>query len=116
MTALSTLFERFLRERRYLTNVTPKTVVWYQTAFLAFTRTVVVSGPDDLNKPLLHDFVVGLRERGLSPVSCNTYLKAQAKVARRSLGGGGLSALTELRLASQSRDSFHRHFFGFPGL
>ena len=53
-----------------------ETVVWYQTAFQAFTRTVAVDGPDDLNKPLLHDFVVGLRERGLSPVSCNTYLKA----------------------------------------
>jgi hypothetical protein len=51
MSALSSLFERFLRERRYLKNVTPKTVVWYQTAFLAFTRTVSVEGPDALNKP-----------------------------------------------------------------
>jgi hypothetical protein len=47
MTALSTLFERFLRERRDLKNVTPKTVVWYQTAFLAFTRTV--AGQDGVN-------------------------------------------------------------------
>jgi integrase/recombinase XerD len=76
MSALSTLFERFLRERRYLKNVTPKTIAWYQSAFLAFTRTVTVSGPEDLTKSLLHDFIVGLRERGLSPVSCNTYLKA----------------------------------------
>jgi hypothetical protein len=45
MSALSTLFERFLRERRYLKNVTPKTIAWYQSAFLAFTRTVTVSGP-----------------------------------------------------------------------
>jgi hypothetical protein len=57
MDTLSTLFERFLRERRYLKNVTPKTVVWYETAFLALTRAVPVSGPSDLNKPLLHDFV-----------------------------------------------------------
>jgi hypothetical protein len=42
MTALSALFERFLRERRYLKNVTPKTVVWYETAFQAFTRAVAV--------------------------------------------------------------------------
>jgi integrase/recombinase XerD len=76
MDALSTLFERFLRERRYLKNVTPKTVVWYETAFQAFTRSVTVTGPSDLSKPLLQDFVVALRERGLSPVSCNTYLKA----------------------------------------
>ena len=76
MDALSTLFERFLRERRYLKNVTPKTVVWYETAFLALSRAVRLSGPSDLNRSVLQDFVVGLRERGLSPVSCNTYLKA----------------------------------------
>jgi site-specific recombinase XerD len=73
MSALSSLFERFLRERRYLKNVTPNTIAWYQSAFLAFTRTVSASCPADLNKSLLQDFIVGLRERGLSPVSCNTY-------------------------------------------
>ncbi|HET9266368.1 MAG TPA: hypothetical protein VFO14_25195 [Vicinamibacterales bacterium] len=56
MATLSMLFERF-RERRYLKHVTPKTVVWYETAFLALTRAVPVSGPSDLKKPLLHDFV-----------------------------------------------------------
>ena len=58
MDALSTLFERFLRERRYLKNVTPKTVVWYETAFLALSRAVRLSGPDDLNRSVLQDFVV----------------------------------------------------------
>jgi hypothetical protein len=53
MDTLSTLFDRFLRERRYLKNVTPKTVVWYETAFLALTRAVTLSGPNDLTKPLL---------------------------------------------------------------
>lgn len=76
MSAVSTLFDQFLRERRYLKNVTPKTVVWYETAFQAFTRAVVVDGLNNLKKPLLHEFVVALRERGLAPVSCNTYLKA----------------------------------------
>ena len=42
MPALSTLFEQFLRHRRYLQNVTPKTLTWYQTAFDAFSRTVAV--------------------------------------------------------------------------
>jgi integrase/recombinase XerD len=76
MSALSALFEQFLRERRFLKNVTPKTVTWYQNAFEALTRTVPASAPGDLTKPLLQDFVVRLRERGLSPVSCNTYVKA----------------------------------------
>ena len=29
----------------------------------------------DLSKPVLQEFVVRLRERGLAPVSCNTYVK-----------------------------------------
>ena len=48
MSPLSLLFARFLRERTYLKNVTPKTIVWYETAFLALTRTVVASRPADL--------------------------------------------------------------------
>ena len=75
MSALSTLFEQFLRERRYLKNVTPKTVTWYRTAFDALTRTVAVLNAADLSKPVLPEFVVRLRERGLAPVSCNTYVK-----------------------------------------
>ena len=54
----------------------PKTLTWYESAFQALTRTVPVSDADQLTKSLLQDFVVRLRERGLSPVSCNTYAKA----------------------------------------
>jgi integrase/recombinase XerD len=76
MSALSTLFEQFIRERRYLKNVTPKTEAWYRSAFDALTRTVQVATPAELNKAALTSFIVGLRERGLSPVSCNTWAKA----------------------------------------
>ena len=67
MSVLSTLFEQFLRERRYLRNVTPKTVMWYQTAFDALTRTVGAPDASQLRKPVLQDFVVRLRERGCRP-------------------------------------------------
>lgn len=43
---------------------------------MAFTRTVHVADGADLNQPALKRFVVGLREQGLEPVSCNTYVKA----------------------------------------
>jgi integrase/recombinase XerD len=76
VSAVSTLFEQFVRERRYLKNVTPKTVIWYEAAFQAFSRAVSVAELCDLSKPVLHEFVVALRERGVAPVSCNTYLKA----------------------------------------
>lgn len=91
MDALATLFAQFLRERRYLQNVTPKTLTWYQTAFDALARTVSVSHPEATTRTVLQAFVVRLRERGLSPVSCNTYLKALnaflAWLHREGLGG-----------------------------
>ena len=30
---LATLFDQFLRERTYLKNVTPRTLIWYRVAF-----------------------------------------------------------------------------------
>lgn len=70
------LFAQFVTERRYLKNVTNKTIIWYQTAFQAFTRLVNVSKPTDLTRQTLQAFVFGLRERGIAPVTCNTYAKA----------------------------------------
>lgn len=75
-TRLTALFDRFLRERAYLSNVTPKTVSWYQSGFLAFSRTVPITDPSELSRQTLNDFVVALRTRGLAAVSCNTYVKA----------------------------------------
>ena len=34
----SALFDQFLAQRRYLKNVTPSTVEWYETAFKAFQK------------------------------------------------------------------------------
>jgi site-specific recombinase XerD len=68
------LFEQFLAQRRYLKNVTPSTIEWYETAFKALQRTL---GPEPpLTKSGLQQFVVGLRQRGVKPISCNTYIKA----------------------------------------
>lgn len=98
MVALSTLFQQFLRERQYLKNVTPKTIIWYESAFL--TRTVNVESADRLDRALLQSWVVALRQRGLSAVSCNTYLKAVNAFLAWLHAEGHLSvrlALTPLR-------------------
>ena len=76
MDSLQSLFEQFLRERQYLKNVTPKTVIWYETAFKSFRRTVKIDSPAAFGKAALQQFVVASRHRGLSAVSCNTYVKA----------------------------------------
>ncbi len=70
------LFQQFLRERTYLKNVTPKTREWYESAWKALKSTQGDGEAWPLTKPLLQTFVVRLRERGVRPVSCNTWLKA----------------------------------------
>lgn len=70
------LFAQFVKERRYLKNVTNKTIIWYQTAFQSFMRIVKVTRPADVTRQTLQAFVIGLREKGIKPVTCNTYAKA----------------------------------------
>jgi len=70
----SRLFQDFLAQRRYLKNVTPSTIEWYETAFKALQRT---HGQEPaVTRASLQAFVVALRQRGVKPVSCNTYIKA----------------------------------------
>ena len=71
----SALFLQFLAQRRYLNNVTPSTIEWYETAFKALQRELQTPDPL-LTKQTLQQFVVGLRQRNVKPVSCNTYIKA----------------------------------------
>jgi integrase/recombinase XerD len=69
------LFSQFLDQRRYLNNVTPSTIEWYQTAFKALQRAHDTLDPP-LTKSALQQFVIDVRQRGVKPVSCNTYIKA----------------------------------------
>jgi hypothetical protein len=73
MDLLSTsfLFQQFLDQRRYLKNVTPSTIEWYETAFKALQRTHATPDPAFSQTSLQH-FVVSVRQRGVKPVSSNT--------------------------------------------
>jgi hypothetical protein len=62
------LFEQFLAERRYLKNVTPSTLEWYETAFKALQKVFGADVPP-LTKSMLQQFVVSIRQRGVQPVS-----------------------------------------------
>jgi integrase/recombinase XerD len=75
---LATLFERFLKERTYLKNVTPRTLVWYQVAFKNYRKAV---GDDVLpTRAALQQFVIHERDRGIRPVTVNTYVTAMNAV------------------------------------
>ena len=80
MTPLDSLFTAFVREKTYLQNVTPKTREWYETAWKAFNRYRDTAPSRSAAAPLIaradhQGFVVHLRERGLKPVSCNSWLR-----------------------------------------
>lgn len=57
----------FLQEKKYLQNVSLETIVLYETSFKAFYGCDSI---EDIKKR-----VVELRERGIKPVSVNTYLR-----------------------------------------
>lgn len=60
-------FEEFLTERKYLKNVTAKTLVYYRSAFRSWEQ----HSHGDWKA-----WIVNLREAGTSPVSINTYICA----------------------------------------
>jgi hypothetical protein len=58
MSDLSSLFQQFLRERRYLHNITPKTEAWHEAAWLAFRRSCPDGVPTTITRPVFQHFVV----------------------------------------------------------
>lgn len=75
---LEELFANFLKEKEFLSGISPKTIRSYQQAFNAYQR--VLSKSKEINsssdipvsdtkptKDSLKDFVIGMRESGLSP-------------------------------------------------
>jgi integrase/recombinase XerD len=82
MATLDSLFQQFLRERTYLKNVSPKTRVWYETAWKAFLLTQPPGlahtevHATALTRSHLTAFIVTSRDRGLRTVTVNTWLRA----------------------------------------
>jgi integrase/recombinase XerD len=69
---MTALFEQFIKERLYVKNVTPKTIIFYRSSFKAYQKIIPSSTVP--TKQDLTTFVIGLREQGIKPVSCNTYI------------------------------------------
>jgi integrase/recombinase XerD len=71
---MQALFEQFVKERRFLNNSTEKTIQFYRQSWAAFCRCFPIL-PDHLSNNHLTKFVMHMRESGLSPVSCNVYIR-----------------------------------------
>jgi integrase/recombinase XerD len=62
-------FEQFIRERQYLTNVSPSTLEWYKHSF-KWLRTEAPAQDE------LKDAVLRMREKGLKATGCNSAIRA----------------------------------------
>jgi integrase/recombinase XerD len=58
----------FITERKYLKNVTPKTLTWYGDAFKAFDSALE-------SETAIKRRIVELRTRGISPTSVNSWVR-----------------------------------------
>ena len=101
MDHLDQLFQQFLRERTYINNVTSSTCEWYESAWKVFkaSQAEVPARPASaplISKADLQHFVVHLRERGVRPVSCNTWVRALNAFCRWLHEQGEIPALVKL--------------------
>ncbi len=66
---LDTLLTHFLRERKYLRNLRPQTLEWYETAWKAFRKSAThcLTDPTALNRAHLEQFIYTLPHPGLAP-------------------------------------------------
>jgi integrase/recombinase XerC len=74
--SLEILHTSYLREKKYIDNVSPKTVRFLTQSFNAFTRVVPEVSEVESLPGSLNEFVIRLRESGrVKPVTVNTYIR-----------------------------------------
>jgi hypothetical protein len=66
-------FAEFLRKREYLLNVSPAALTYYQSAFNAWKKHGDAGDPKN--------WIINMRNAGISPVSCNTYISRSTRCA-----------------------------------
>jgi site-specific recombinase XerD len=71
MSPFSLLFEQFIKEKRFLTNLSEKTIRSHKLAFQWFEKLNT-----ELTKQSLNNFVIGLRESGMNPGGCNVKIRS----------------------------------------
>ena len=80
MNPFSLLFEDFLRERVYLKNITNQTVGYYRQSWNSYARRM---GSEPLTKANLIQWVIKMREDGVKPVYCNTFISGMSSFCSR---------------------------------
>ena len=74
--AVVDLQKAFVDERRYLKNVTAKTLIWYRSSFRAFSKHLdSITAEGQIKAGVKAGIIHLLEERGITPVSVNVYLR-----------------------------------------
>lgn len=69
---MQVLFDEFIRERRYLRNLSEETLIFYQNVYHVFD---LAGTWDNLSKKALTDTLIGFRERGVRIGAINSYIR-----------------------------------------
>jgi len=72
---MDSLFEQFIRERRYLKNLSENTLDFYRYSYLAFCKAVGHLEPAEVTQGVLNDFIIKMRESGVSVGGINAYIR-----------------------------------------
>lgn len=75
---MDSLFERFILEKRYLSNLSENTLDFYQSCFKAYQRVFSGLSQEPLvvpTKDSLKDFVIGLQKAGTKTSTINCYCR-----------------------------------------
>jgi integrase/recombinase XerD len=77
---LDNLFTRFIRERQYINNLSPRTIRYHRACFASFnqhTAELGITTPSDITNEVLLEFIVSLKGKasGIKPVSVDSYIR-----------------------------------------
>lgn len=70
---LDTLFQQFVKERRYFKNTSESTIEFYHLCWSRFRKALPET--QTIDKPALNEFLIRLRESGIAPVTCNITIR-----------------------------------------
>jgi len=71
---LNRLFEQFCKEKLYVKNSSHHTIIFYRQSFNTFKK-FVGENIQELNKSVLNEFVLAMREKEIKPSTCNVYIR-----------------------------------------
>src|SRR5436190_1317814 len=66
------LFKKFIRDKEFVANLSPRTLHSYRQVFDRWKKYVGAMPTKDN----LDEFIIGMRQAGLSPVTCNISIRS----------------------------------------